>query len=245
LKRRTVVVRDVRVALVLLLVGMALGVGRDGAAAEGPRLLTFIEADQLEYRALDGDDTVTWNAHGWIGGDDHKAWIKSEGTAVVNGAAAQSEWQLLYSRAVTAFWDVQVGARYDVKPDPSRGYVVVGVQGLAPYFFDVDAAAFLSDDGDVSARIEAGYEWLLTQRLIAQPSVEVNGAVQDVEELGIGSGLGDVELGLRFRYEIVREVAPYVGLVWERTFGPTADLARRRGADVNDTAVVAGIRLWF
>jgi copper resistance protein B len=245
LKRHRAIVRDVRVALVVLVVGMALGVSRDGAAAEGPRLLTFIEADQLEYRALDGDDTVTWKTHGWIGGDYHKAWIKAEGTAVVNGAAEQSEWQLLYSRAVTAFWDLQVGARYDVKPDPSRGYAVVGVQGLAPYFFDVDAAAFISDDGDVSARIEAEYEWLLTQRLIAKPLLELNVAVQDVPALGVGSGLSDVELGLRLRYEIVREVAPYVGVSWERKVGQTADLARRRGTDVDGAAVVAGIRLWF
>jgi copper resistance protein B len=153
--------------------------------------------------------------------------------------------QLLYSRAVSAFWDLQIGGRYDVKPDPSRGYAVVGVQGLAPYFFDVDAAAFLSDQGDVSARIEAEYEWLLTQRLIAKPLVELNVAVQDVPDLGIGSGLSDVELGLRLRYEIVREVAPYVGISWERKVGSTADLARRGGTDVGGAAVVAGIRLWF
>ncbi len=238
-------IRSVRLAAVLLVVGAALGGPSDGVAAEGPRLLTFIEADQLEYRASGGEDTWSWRAHGWIGGDDHKAWFKTQGDGVIDGAAERAEWQLLYSRAVTAFWDAQVGVRYDVKPDPSRGYAVLGVQGLAPYFFDVDAAAFLSDEGDVSARIEAEYEWLLTQRLIAQPSVELNAAVQDVPELGVGSGLNDVELGVRLRYEIVREAAPYVGVSWERKVGPTADFARRRGKDVADVALVAGIRLWF
>jgi copper resistance protein B len=234
-----------RLAVVLLVVGSALGARPDGAAAEGPRLLSFIEADQLEYRASGGEDRVSWRAQGWIGGDDHKAWFKTQGNKVIDGAVERAEWQLLYSRAITAFWDVQVGARYDVKPDPSRGYAVVGVQGLAPYFFDVDAAAFLSDEGDMSARIEAEYEWLLTQRLIAKPFVELNAAVQDVPELGVGSGLSDVELGLRLRYEIMREVAPYVGVSWECKVGPTADLARRGGTDVDDAAVVAGIRLWF
>lgn len=240
----TTLARGARLAAGVLFATAVL-VGRAHAVEEGEaRIFTYLEADQLEYR-LGGEGTVRWDIQGWSGGDEHKLWFKTQGDRVISGAAERVEWQLLYSRAVAAFWDAQVGVRYDVKPDPSRGYAVVGVQGLAPYFFDVDAAAFISDDGDVSARIEAEYEWLLTQRLIAKPFVELNIAVQDVPELGVGSGLSDVEWGLRFRYEIVREVAPYVGVSWERKVGPTADFARRRGTDVGDGAVVAGIRLWF
>lgn len=240
----TTLARAARLAAGVLF-AVAVLVGRAHAVEEGEaRLLTYLEADQLEYRR-GAENTLSWDIQGWSGGDEHKLWLKTQGDRVIRGATERVEWQLLYSRAVAAFWDVQVGARYDVKPDPSRGYAVMGVQGLAPYFFDVDAAAFISDDGDVSARVEAEYEWLLTQRLIAKPSVEFNVAVQDVPELGVGSGLNDVELGVRFRYEIAREVAPYLGVTWERTVGPTADLARRQGHNVDDVALVAGIRLWF
>jgi copper resistance protein B len=121
----------------------------------------------------------------------------------------------------------------------------VGVQGLAPYWFDVDAAAFVSDHGDLAARILAESDLLLTQRLIARLSVELNAAAQDVEELGIGSGLSDVELELRLRYEIMREFAPYIGVSWERKIGPTADVARRQGMDVEGLMWVSGVRCWF
>lgn len=229
----------------LLLAAIALAGRPEPAAAEGSNILTFIEADQFEYRAGSGEDTFSWDAQGWVGGDYHRIWIKTQGDDVLDGAVKDAEMQILYSRAIAAFWDLQLGARYDVKPNPSRDYAVLGIQGLAPYFFEVDAAAFVSNKGDVSARLEAEYELLITQRLIAKPSAELNFAVQDVEELGIGSGLSEAELGLRLRYEIVREIAPYIGVVWERKVGPTADVARREGADVSDLAFVTGIRFWF
>ncbi len=153
--------------------------------------------------------------------------------------------QVLYSRFIAPFWDLQAGVRYDFRPNPSRSFAVLGVEGLAPYWFEFEAAGFISDDGDVSARVEAEYEILFTQRLIAQPLLEVNLAAQDVEELGIGSGFTDIELGLRLRYEIRREFAPYIGLAWTRRLGNTADFARDEGEDVGDLAVVAGVRLWF
>lgn len=238
-----------RLGVVLLLATTALAGRAERAAADEPTdeptLRTYFEADQFEYRAGNGEDTFSWEAQGWIGGDYDKVWVKSQGEDVVNGGMANAEMQILYSRTVAAFWDLQVGARYDVKPNPSRDYVVFGIQGLAPYFFDVDAAAFISNKGDVSGRLEADYELLITQQLIAQPSAELNFAVQDVEELGIGSGLSDVELGLRLRYEIVRELAPYGGVAWERKIGPTSDLARRQGADVGEWTFVGGVRFWF
>ncbi|MEW6681479.1 MAG: copper resistance protein B [Nitrospirota bacterium] len=239
----------VRFGTVLLMAVLALAWRAEPAAADEPSdeptYVTFVEADQFEYRARKGNDAFGWEAQGWVGGDYDKVWFKTRGEDVVNGGATDAELQLLYSRTVSAFWDVQAGARYDVKPNPSRGYAVLGVQGLAPYFFEVDAAAFVSDEGDVSARLEAEYDLLITQRLIAKPSVEVNVALQEVEELGLGSGVTEVEAELRLRYEIVREVAPYVGVSWETKVGPTADMARRNGQDVDDVAFVAGLRAWF
>lgn len=215
------------------------------AAAQDAGIFTFVEVDRFEYRVGPGADALTWDAQAWVGGDYHKAWLKTEGDDPIDGAVENAEIQLLYSRTIAPFWDLQIGARYDVRPDPSRGFAVFGVQGLAPYFFEVDAAGFVSEEGDVSARLEAEYELLLTQRLIARPSVELNFAAQEVEDLGIGSGLSDVELGFRLRYEIVREIAPYVGVAWARKVGRTADFTRREGGDVDDLKAVVGIRFWF
>jgi len=243
---KTAVIDHVRPMATLLLAVGALAGSADPAGAQNSQILTFFQADQLEYRIDDGPATFTWDAQGWVGGDYNRAWLKTQGDYVIDdGIVESAEVQLLYSRSIAAFWDLQIGGRYDPKPDPSRGFAVFGIQGLAPYFYEVDAAAFVSDDGDVSARLELEYELLFTQRLIAQPSVELNFAVQDVEELGIGSGLSDVELGLRLRYEIVREFAPYVGVVWERKVGETADFAREEGEDVGNLWFVVGVRLWF
>ncbi|MGB2130243.1 MAG: copper resistance protein B, partial [Marinobacterium sp.] len=135
--------------------------------------------------------------------------------------------------------------RYDNQPGPSRTYAVAGLQGLAPYFFEVDANLFLSDEGDTSARLEAEYDLLLTQRLILQPAAELNVAFSDDEEIGIGTGLSSAELGLRLRYEVNRKFAPYLGVQWERKFGNTADYARNEGEDIESTAFVLGISAWF
>lgn len=206
---------------------------------------SFVLFEQLEYRRNEGSDSFNWDAQGWIGGDYQRAWFKTEGQKDFDGTARAAEVQVLYSRLIAPFWDLQAGARYDIEPDPARGFAVLGIQGLAPYFFEVDAAAFVSDEGDVSARVEATYDLLLTQRLIAEPRLEIDVAVQEVEELGIGQGFNDVELGLRLRYEIVREFAPYVGVSWSRELSETADFARREGEDVDNFAVVLGVRAWF
>jgi copper resistance protein B len=233
-----------RLAAVLVLAATGW-IGPDAAAADEAPLVTFIEADQFEYRVRPGDDAYGWEGQGWIGGDYDKLWFKTQGDGIIDGAVERAEMQALYSRTVSAFWDVQLGARYDRNPDPARGYAVLGIEGLAPYFFAIDVAAFVSNKGDASARLEAEYELLLTQRLIAKPSAELNFAVQEVEELGIGSGLSEAELGLRLRYEILREIAPYIGVSWEGKVGPTAEVARRAGADVSDLTFVTGIRFWF
>ena len=161
------------------------------------------------------------------------------------GNTEEAELQLLYSRAIARFWDLQAGIRQDFRPRPTRTYGVFGVQGLAPQWFEVDVAAFVSDEGDVSARALAEYDLFVTQRLILQPLGELNFALQDVPELGVGSGLNSVELGLRLRYEIEREFAPYVGVSWTRLMGDTEDFARAEGENVEPLSLVAGIRVWF
>lgn len=236
-----------RMALLLatILVGPAFVPAVASAAEMDDQIFTFFQAEQLEYRFKDGKDSLNWDAQGWIGEDYNKLWIKTEGEKVFGGRLEEAEVQVLYSRLIHPFWDIQVGGRYDARPQPQRGFGVIGLQGLAPYFFEVDAAGFVSHEGDVSARLKAEYELLLTQKLILQPSAEFNLAAQQVEKLGIGSGLTDVELGLRLRYEFVREFAPYVGVSWERKIGKTADFARDEGEDVDALSLVTGVRFWF
>ena len=216
------------------------------AQPHGDQIFTYVQAEQLEYRvADDGSDTLSWDVRGWVGGDYNRLWFKTQGDHRIDGPVENGEVQLRYSRLVAPFWDLAIGARYDVKPDPSRTYGVFALHGLAPYLYEVDADLFVSEAGDASARLEVEYPILITQRLILQPSFELNFAAQEVQELRVGPGLSQVELGLRLRYEISREFAPYIGFVWERKVGRTADLAKGAGQDVDTSAFMAGIRFWF
>ena len=209
-------------------------------------LFTLVLIDQLEYRAQKGSDLVVWEGQARIGNDDHKVALKSRGEYTLDtDKFASAEFQLLYLRPFDDFVDVQFGLRHDVKPEPTRSYAVVGLNGLAPQWFEVDASAFLSERGDASARLEAEYDILLTQRLVLQPTAELNVALSDDRPTGVGAGVGDVELGLRLRYEIAREFAPYIGVNWERKLGKTARFARDEGEDTNTLAGVVGIRLFF
>ena len=205
----------------------------------------FFQADQFEHRAQDGDDSLKWDAQGWVGGDYEKLWLKTEGAKRIGGKVEDAEAQLLYSRLLTDFFDVQAGVRYDPEPHPRRGYAVLGVQGLAPYYFETDVALFLSNEGELSGRFSAEYELLLTQRLILQPALEINLSAEEVKERGIGPGVNGIELGLRLRYEIRREFAPYIGVNWERKLGQTADIARGNGEDAGIPSLITGIRFWF
>ena len=199
----------------------------------------MVLGERLEYD-IDDDSILVWEGQGWIGGDIDKAWFKTEGE-YEDGDVAEFELQALYSRAISSFWDFQVGLRQDVEPSPSRTYGVIGVQGLAPYWFELDAAFFLSAEGDVSARLEAEYDLRLTQRIVLQPRLELNGAFSKDTAAGIGSGLTTSEFGLRLRYEIRREFAPYIGVSWSRAHGDTRDL----GSAVDRNSVVLGLRFWF
>lgn len=205
--------------------------------------------DRLEYRDDEGPNHLLWDAQGWYGGDYDRLWLKTEGELPVSDSNGEVEVQALYGRLVAPYWDLQAGLRYDRAfgsgPDRDRVFGVLGVQGLAPYRFETDAALFVSEDGDVSLRAELEYELLLTQRLILQPRVEINAAAQDVKAWGVGSGLNDLQLGLRLRYEIRREFAPYVGVEWVKKFGNTADFVRADGQDTGNLALLAGLRMWF
>lgn len=214
-------------------------------AEHGGQLFGQVLVEQLEYRFQDGKNVMAWDAQAWYGGDYEKVRLKTEGAFKPGDGVADAEVQVLYSRLVGYYWDLQAGIRHDVRPEPSRSYGVVGLQGLAPGYFELDLNGFVSDEGDFSARLKAEYDLLITQRLILQPKAEINLAAQDVPELGIGQGLNDIELGLRLRYEFAREFAPYIGVTWHRKLGETANLARREGEDVDEVAVLAGVRFWF
>ncbi|HEX2138267.1 MAG TPA: copper resistance protein B [Woeseiaceae bacterium] len=201
--------------------------------------------DRLEVPIGDGRAGPVWEAQAWYGGDLDKLRIRSEGDSSSGGGADDAEVQALWSRAITTWFDVQAGLRYDWSEGPDRAHLVLGLAGLMPYRFELDGAVFVSDEGDLSARFEADYDLLITQRLILQPAAEVEIALQEVPELRLGRGFNGVELGLRLRYEVAPEFAPYAGLEWERKLGQTADLARLEGDRRQDLSVVAGVSFWF
>ena len=214
-------------------------------AEHGDVRVSKLLIDRLEARIRNGSDGYVWDAEAWHGGDIDKLWLKTEGEGEFGGAVDSAEVQALWSHAIGPFFDLQAGLRYDIRPRPDRGHVVLGVQGLAPYWFEVDAAAFLSEKGDLTARFEAEYDQRITQRLILQPRVELDLAAQDVPELGIGAGLSTVELGLRLRYEVEPRFAPYVGVAYERAFGDTADFRRAGDEDLGGWNLLLGVRAWF
>ena len=162
-----------------------------------------------------------------------------------NAEAEEAELQLLYSRAVTPYFDVQAGVRQTYRPEGDRTDLVLGVQGLAPHLFDVDASAFVSNKGELTARAQAEYDLRLTQRLILQPRAEINLSAEDIPEFAIGAGVSSVQVGARLRYEIRREFAPYVGVEWTRGVGETRDMLEARGDESDSTRVVVGLRTWF
>jgi copper resistance protein B len=205
---------------------------------------TTVMLETAEYRPSRGADGYAWEGRVSFGGDIDRALLKTEGESEGHGLE-QAEVQALWSHAIGPYFDVQAGVRQDFQPRPRRTYAVLGVEGLAPYWFDVEAHAFLSDKGDLSARLEGSYDLRLTQQLILEPRAEANLAAQDVPALGVGAGLSDVELGLRLRYAFTPEFAPYVGVNWSRKLGDTADYARAAGEDAEDTRLVVGLRAWF
>jgi copper resistance protein B len=200
--------------------------------------------DQLEWRnTANGEDTA-WDARASYGGDFNKALIKTEGEYAhdeFDGARAELLWDHIFSR----WWSAQLGVREDLGVGPSRSWVAIGVEGLAPYWFDIEATAYVGDEGRSALRFDAEYDLLFTQRLILRAEMEANLYGKADPERQIGSGLSDAQVALRLRYEIRREFAPYVGIVWQKKFAGTADYAEAAGSYVSDVQAIAGIRFWF
>lgn len=207
-------------------------------------LLARVLIDQFEWRDSVETEAYTLEAQGWIGKDLHKLWIKTD-VEHADGQIEEAEIQALYSHAIAPFWDIQVGVRQDLKPTPEREWGVIGIQGLAPYFFEIDAALFIGDSGDSAARLSAEYEMMITQKVVLSPEISVNFYGQNDMHRLTGSGLSDAQAGLRLRYEIRREFAPYIGVNWTKSFGNTADFVRDHGEPTSDTQWVAGVRAWF
>ena len=209
------------------------------AAALGKLLV-----DQLEWRDGDGTSGPAWDAQAWYGTDYNKLWFKTEGVRL-EGTTEDARAELLWDRIFSRWWSAQAGVRHDFGTGPSRNWLAVGVQGLAPYFFAIEATAYVGDAGRTAARFRAEYELLFTQRLILQPELELNAYGKDDPERQIGAGFSDLQLGLRLRYEFHRELAPYLGVAWLRRLGKTADLVSASGQDPSVLQVVVGIRFWL
>lgn len=201
--------------------------------------------DRAETRVGDGRDGYLLDLQAWYGGDIDKLWLKGELEGDWGGKPDHVEAQALWSHAIGPWFDLQAGVRFDPQPGPDRTHLVLGVQGLAPYWWDVEGAVFLSNKGEVTARAEAEYDLRITQKLILQPRAEVELSLQDVPELAIGSGLANASLGVRLRYQHSPLVAPYIGIEYERAFGRTRRLLPAEGEDPGGFNLLAGIRFWF
>lgn len=213
---------------------------------QGGAINSLVSIDRLEVQAGAGPEAYVWEANAWIGSDLHKFWVKTEGEGEFSESLDDAEVQALYSRAIGPWFDLQSGVRYDYRPSgPDTAHLVVGVQGLAPYLFEIDVAGFLSDDGDFTARAEAEYDQRITQSLIVQPRVELNMSAQDIPQLGIGGGFTSLDAGLRLRYEFRPEFAPYIGVEYQTDLGETRNIAQAAGDDPDRTVFLAGIKFWF
>ena len=223
----------------LLLAGsiMAAGQTLQAAGADDP-VRTMLLVNKFEILNND-DNSREWEGSFYVGYDLDKLYVYSQGSATSDGM----EWsqnELVYSKAIAPFWDIQAGVAYDKNSDASKTWGEIAIAGLAPYFFEARAALLFNGDGNVGLRLEGEYEALITQKLILTPSLEADFYTKDDPKMQRGTGLSAMEAGLRLRYEFVREFAPYIGVTWEKTFGSTRDFNA-----VNETSMVAGIRFWF
>lgn len=200
--------------------------------------------DQLEWQYLHGEPGLRWDTTSWFGGDINRVWIKSEGEAV-DGILDEANVRAFYGRSFSRWFDWLIGVRHDMRPSPTHTWLAIGLHGLAPQWFEVEATAYVGESGRTHFRFETEYELLLTNRLILQPLVELEIYGKSDPERAIGAGLSSAEAGLRLRYEFRREFAPYVGVTWNRQFFGTADFARDAGEDTGGARFVTGVRLWF
>lgn len=203
---------------------------------------SMLQIDQLEWR--DGnEDPIVWDAEAFYGDDYNKLWWKFEGAWTDDQYESSSE--LLWDRIFSRWWSTQLGIRHDANAGPSRTWAAFGIQGLAPYWFEIEATFYVGEQGRTAFQASAEQDILLTQRLILQPELKFEIYGKDDPANRLGSGLSHAEIGLRVRYEIWPEFAPYIGIAWTRSFRETADFAKADGVDSNDVEVVAGVRMWF
>ncbi|SOZ67416.1 CopB ATPase, Copper resistance protein B precursor [Cupriavidus taiwanensis] len=222
----------------------ALGDKRQLVMAD-EHLFASVLVDRLEWAHANGSNAAAYEAQAWFGNSFDKLVLKAEGEAS-KGKLHEARTELLWGHAVASYWDTQLGLRNDAGSGrPARNWLAFGVQGLAPYWFEVDATAYVGTSGRTALRLSAEYELLLTQRLILQPRIEANLYGKNDPEVGIGSGLSNGTVGLRLRYEFSRQFAPYIGVERYQTFGNTADMLRTAGGKSGETRFVAGVRVWF
>ena len=204
-------------------------------------LVAVLRVDQLEWNQ---DDALGWNLRASIGGTFDKMVFRSEGEKP-SGERMHGNAEVLWSHATGPWWDRVIGVRSDFGEGPSRQWLAIGVVGLAPYKFEVEATGYVGSSGRLAARVEGEYEILLTNQWILQPKLEANLYSKDDVENGIGQGLSELEVGMRLRYEFSPQFAPYVGYAWSRSFGNTADFAEAAGGGASEHGWVAGVRFWF
>ena len=208
-------------------------------------ILAHVIFNQLEGRWNGTNTEFRWDGQGWVGTDYDKLWIKSEGTLQSNGTLDDGQQQFLYDRAITTYFDLQGGLRSDIDSRPTRNWAAFGIQGLAPYFFDLELTGYASGQGHLAAKLEASYDLLITQRLILQPEIELNLYSKADPARLVGAGFSDIDTGLRLRYEFNRKFAPYLGVVYDGRFGQSASYARRLGESTGDFRFAFGVRIWF
>jgi len=214
-----------------------------GSPVDDQHIFYHVLFNQLEGRFGD-TSAFRWSGEGWAGTDEHRLWLRSEGM-LSGGQVQDGQQELFYSRPISTYFDAKLGARYDLDSLPGRGWGAVGVEGLAPQFFRVAATGYVSGDGHLAAKLEGSYDLLITQRLILQPQIEMNFYSMDDPARLIGSGLSDIDAGLRLRYEITRKFAPYVGVTYDGKFGSTAAFAAGAGEPINQIRFAVGLRAWF
>jgi copper resistance protein B len=209
-------------------------------------IMGHILFNQLEGRTNGPDNEFRWDGEGWIGTDMNKLWFKSEGF-VENGKASDGITEALYDRPIPflRYFDAQAGVRYDLDSNRGRTWGALGIEGLAPEFFDFEPTFYFSDGGRVAGRVNGSYDLLITNRLILQPQFELNFYSKSDPSRGIGSGLSELDTGLRMRYEITRKFAPYIGMAYAGKYGESADFTRDEGGIVNDVRFIFGIRVWY
>ncbi len=215
-----------------------------GHAMHDDALFGRVIINNLEIARGDGETGQNIDAEAWYGGDYNKLWLKAEG-ARRGGKLDEMRTEVLWDRTFATFWSSQLGLRHDTGSGPPRDWLAFGVRGLAPYWFDTEVTGYWRSGGQFAARAEVKYEVLFTPRLILQPELSTDLHSRSDRERGIGSGISNLELGLRLRYEIRRQFAPYIGLTWSNKFGETADFARERGERRKTVQAVAGVRIWF